>query len=153
MSSNSNGVNNFNMHYNDLDQETQIRLDHFLAGIEEVGQHIVGETHFEGGEELLSKFMPCLKEISSSVHISGSYENGNNKIYKLSWTPNDMNIPADVLLRAIDRITNVGKTFTPNSALSNTDTDCSDIDDSSPLVRTCSSAPYNYMSDDVPSSM
>jgi hypothetical protein len=60
MSSNSNGVNKFNMHYNDLDQETQIRLDHFLAGIEEVGQHIVGETHFDGGEELLSKFMPCL---------------------------------------------------------------------------------------------
>jgi hypothetical protein len=143
------------MHYNDLDQETQIRLDHFLAGIEEVGQHIVGETHFDGGEELLSKFMPCLKEISSSVHISDSYENenGNNKIYKVSWTPNDMNIPADVLLRAIDRVTNVGKAFTTNSPLSKTDTDGSDLDDVSPLVRSCSSVPSYYESDDVPSSM
>jgi len=151
MSSHSNGVNNFNTHYNDLDQETQIRLDHFLAGIEEVGQHMVGETHFDGGEELLSKFMPCLKEISSSVHISGSYENGHNKIYKVSWTPNDMYIPADVLLRAIDRVTNVGKPIAHNTTLSPNDTDGSDIDDCSPLVRSCSSVPSYFESDDVPS--
>jgi len=96
-------VNNFNKHYNELDSETQIKLDHFLAGIEEVGQHIVGRTIFRGSGELLNKFMPCLQTISSSICISESNLDGHSNLYELTWTPNDLDIPADLLVRAIDR--------------------------------------------------
>ena len=96
-------VNNFNKHYNELDSDTQIKLDHFLAGIEEVGQHIIGRTIFRGSGELLSKFMPCLQTISSSICISESNLDGDSNLYELTWTPNDLDIPADLLFRALDR--------------------------------------------------
>ena len=96
--------NNFNNQYSKLDTETQIQLDHFLAGIEEVGQHYTGRTIFRGSGELLSKFMPCLQSISSSICISESNLDGHSNLYELTWTPNDLNIPADLLLRALDRI-------------------------------------------------
>jgi hypothetical protein len=96
-------VNNFNKHYSDLDSETQIRLDHFLAGIDEVGQHKIGRTIFRGSGELLHKFMPCLQTISSSICISESNLDGHSNLHELSWTPNDLDIPADLLLRALDR--------------------------------------------------
>jgi hypothetical protein len=94
---------NFNKHYSELDSETQIQLDHFLAGIEEVGQHIVGRTIFRGSGELLNKFMPCLQTISSSIRISESNLNGDSNLYELTWMPNDLDIPGELLLRAIDR--------------------------------------------------
>ena len=96
-------VTNFNNHYSELDSKTQIQLDHFLAGIEEVGQHIIGRTIFRGSGELLNKFMPCLQTISSSIRISESNLDGQTNLHELTWTPNDLDIPADLLVRAIDR--------------------------------------------------
>ena len=100
-------VNNFNRHYDDLDEETQIKLDHFIAGIEEVGQHMVGETIYNGDIELLHKFMPCLQAISSTITCYKIDVYENKYIHKLQWTPDDFIIPPDVLVRAYERISGV----------------------------------------------
>lgn len=100
-------VNNFNRLYDGLDKKTQIKLDHFIAGIEEVGQHMVGETIYHGDVELLDKFMPCLQSISSTITYYKIDVYENKYIHKLQWTPDDFIIPPDVLVRAYDRISNV----------------------------------------------
>jgi len=100
-------VNNFNRLYDGLDQETQIKLDHFIAGIEEVGQNMVGETIYDGSVELLYKFMPCLQAISSTITYCKIDIDDNKYIHKLKWTPDDFIIPPDVLVRANDRISGV----------------------------------------------
>jgi len=92
--------------YSKLDTTSQIELDHFLACIEEVGEHLSGETTYRGNIEKLNSFMPCLQSISSSVTISVKEKDDDVNLHKLTWKPNDFNIPADVLLRAIDRMTN-----------------------------------------------
>jgi hypothetical protein len=97
-------VNNFNRLYDGLDEETQIKLDHFIAGIEEVGQHMVGETTYNGSLDLLYKFMPCLQSISSTITYCRIDIDSNKYIHKLKWTPNDFVIPPKVLVRANERI-------------------------------------------------
>jgi hypothetical protein len=96
-------VNNFNRLYDGLDEETQIKLDHFIAGIEEVGQNMVGETIYDGSVELLCKFMPCLQSISSSITYFKIDIHENKYIHKLKWTPDDFIIPSNVLVRANER--------------------------------------------------
>ena len=97
-------VNNFNRLYDSLDTDTQMKLDHFIAGIEEVGQHMVGETTYNGSMELLHKIMPCLQAISSTINYLKIDINDNKYIHKLKWTPNDFIIPPKVLVRANERI-------------------------------------------------
>lgn len=92
--------NNFNAIYNNLDKYTQVKLDHFIAGVEEVGQNFVGETIYNGSREVLDSFMPCLQAISPSIYISMTNIDDNNYLHKLNWEPNDFTIPADVLVRA-----------------------------------------------------
>jgi hypothetical protein len=96
-------VNNFNRLYDALDEETQIKLDHFIAGIEEVGQNMVGETIYNGDMELLYKFMPCLQSISSTITYCKIDVYENKYIHKLQWSPNDFIIPPNVLVRANER--------------------------------------------------
>jgi hypothetical protein len=100
-------VNNFNRLYDGLDEETQIKLDHFIAGIEEVGQDMVGETIYGGSVEFLEKFMPCLQTISSTITYCKIVVDDNKYIHKLQWTPDDFVIPPNVLVRANERISNV----------------------------------------------
>ncbi len=100
-------VNNFNRLYDGLDEETQIKLDHFIAGIEEVGQDMVGETIYNGDKELLYKFMPCLQAISSTITYFKIVIDDNKYIHKLQWTPDDFVIPPNVLVRANERISSV----------------------------------------------
>lgn len=100
-------VNNFNRLYDGLDEETQIKLDHFIAGIEEVGQNMVGETIYDGSVELLHKFMPCLQAISSTITYCQIEIDENKYIHKLKWTPDDFIIPSNVLVRANERISSV----------------------------------------------
>ena len=108
MSSNTaDKVDNFNRLYDGLDEETQIKLDHFIAGIEEVGQHMVGETIYNGDKELLYKFMPCLQAISSTISYVKIDIDENKYIHKLQWTPYDFIIPSDVLDRANKRFSSV----------------------------------------------
>ena len=97
-------VNNFNRLYDSLDEETQMKLDHFIGGIEEVGQHMLGETTYNGSMELLHKFMPCLQAISSTITYLKIDINDNKHIHKLQCTPNDFIIPPKVLVRANERI-------------------------------------------------
>jgi hypothetical protein len=105
MTTNSNEkYSKFYEQYEKLDTSSQIELDNFLACIEEVGQHFVGETTYYGKIEKLNSFMPCLLSISSSVNIKDNY--GDCNIHKLTWEPADFDIPADLLLRVIDRYTN-----------------------------------------------
>jgi hypothetical protein len=92
--------NNFNALYNNLDKDTQVKLDHFIAGIEEVGQNFIGETIYKGSKELLDRFMPCLQAISPSIYISMTNIDDNNHLHKLNWEPNDFTIIQDVLVRA-----------------------------------------------------
>ena len=109
MSSNTaDRVNNFNRLYDDLDEETQTKLDHFIAGIEEVGQHMVGETIYNGDMELLYKFIPCLQAISSTITYYKIDIDENKYIHKLKWTPDDFIIPTDVLIRANKRFSSLG---------------------------------------------
>lgn len=96
--------NKFNELYNQLDIDTQVKLDSFIAGVEEVGQDMVGETFFRGSKELIDMFMPCLKAISPSIYISDINIDNNTNIHKLNWEPNDFTIPADVLVRAHERL-------------------------------------------------
>jgi hypothetical protein len=96
-------LNQFNGLYNMLDQDTQVSLDHLIAGIEEVGQFIIGETFYNGNDELLNKFMPCLKAISPSITYFKIELDDNKYIHKLTWTPNDFVIPPDVIIRANER--------------------------------------------------
>lgn len=96
-------LNQFYCLYKMLDQDTQIRLDDFIAGIEEVGQFITGETFYEGSVELLNKFMPCLKAISPTITYFKIELDDNKYIHKLTWTPNDFVIPPDVIIRANER--------------------------------------------------
>ena len=96
--------NKFNELYNKLDICTQVRLDSFIAGVEEVGQDMIGDTIFHGSKELLDMFMPCLKAISSSIYISDINIDNNDIIHRLNWEPNDFIIPADVLVRAYRRL-------------------------------------------------
>ena len=91
--------------YSKLDATSQIELDYFLACIEEVGEHLIGKTIYRGSIEKLNSFMPCLQSISSSVTISVKEKNNDVNLHELTWEPNDLDIPADVLLRAIDRLT------------------------------------------------
>jgi len=96
-------INNFNRLYANLDEDTQVKLDHFIAGIEEVGQFIVGETFYDGTFESLNEIMPCLKAISPTI-ISDKIELDDNKyIFKLTFTPNDFVIPPEVIIRANER--------------------------------------------------
>lgn len=97
-------VNNFNRLYDGLDEETQIKLDHFIAGIEEVGQNMVGETIYDGSVEFLHKFMPCLQSISSTITYLKIDIDSNKYMHKLKWTPDDFVIPPKVLVRATERI-------------------------------------------------
>jgi len=92
--------------YSQLDTTSQIELDHFLACIEEVGEHLTGETIYHGSIKKLNSFMPCLQSISSSVTISEKEIDNDVNLHKVTWKPNDFDIPADALLRAIDRLTN-----------------------------------------------
>jgi hypothetical protein len=92
--------NKFNALYNKLDKDTQVKLDHFIAAIEEVGQHMVGETIFRGNKELLQRVMPCLEAISPSIYISMANIDDNNNLHKLNWYPNDFTIIQDVLVRS-----------------------------------------------------
>ncbi len=108
MSSNTvDRVNNFNRLYDGLDEETQIKIDRFIAGVEEVGQNMVGETIYGGSVELLQKFMPCLQAISSTITCVKFDVDENKYMHKLQWTPDDFVIPPDVLVRAYDRISGV----------------------------------------------
>ena len=93
-------VNKFNVLYDKLDKDTQVKLDHFIAGVEEVGQNFIGETFFRESKELLDRMMPCLQTISPSIYISITNIDDNNYLHKLNWEPNDFTIPADVLVRA-----------------------------------------------------
>jgi len=77
-------VNNFNRLYDGLDKEMQIKLDHFIAGIEEVGQHKVGETIYNGSVELLDKIMPCLQAISSTITYLKIDINDNKYIHPMT---------------------------------------------------------------------
>lgn len=92
--------NKFNTLYNNLDTDTKVKLDHFIAGVEEVGQNFIGETFFRESKELLDRMMPCLQAISPSIYISIPNIDDNNYLHKLNWEPNDFTIPADVLVRA-----------------------------------------------------
>jgi hypothetical protein len=101
---NTDRENNFNALYNNLDKDTQVKLDHFIAGVEEVGQNFVGETIYNGSREVLDRFMPCLQSISPSIYISMTNIDDNNNLHKLNWEPNDFTIIQDVLVRAYDNI-------------------------------------------------
>jgi hypothetical protein len=100
---NTDRLNNFNCLYDNLDKEIQVRLDDFIAGIEEVGQFIIGETIYNGDIEILNKFMPCLQAISPTIIYMKIELNENKYIHKLTWTPDDFIIPPDVIIRANDR--------------------------------------------------
>lgn len=103
MSDINKALGNFKEEYSKLDDETQIKLDHFIAGIEEVGQDMVGGTVFEGSVELLNSIMPCLQSISSTITcVKIVLENGTY-YHDLKWEPNDFIIPSDVLVRAQER--------------------------------------------------
>ena len=135
-------LGNFNEEYSKLDHETQIKLENFIAGIEEVGQDIVGGTIFEGTAEFLNSIMPCLQVISSTITcVKIDLENGTY-YHDLKWEPNDFIIPADVLVRANERY---AKIHGENSL----DAD-SDSEECNLLVRQ-KSGPY-YADDDCPSS-
>ena len=99
-----NRIDRFNERYNQLDLDTQVKLDSFIACVEEVGQDMVGETLFRGSKELLDRLMPCLLAISPSIYISDINIDNNTNIHKLNWEPNDFTIPADVLVRAYERL-------------------------------------------------
>ena len=99
-------VTNFNRLYANLDEHTQVKLDHFIAGIEEVGQFIIGETFYHGTDESLNEIMPCLKAISPTISLIKIELDNNKYIYKLTWTPNDFVIPPDVIIRANERYNN-----------------------------------------------
>jgi len=135
-------VNKFNEQYAKLDTATQVTLDHFLAGIDEVGQHIVGETIFRGSAELLNRYMPCIQAISSSVRISETGLDGDSNLHELKWEPNDFVIPSDVLVRAYARIENPG---------ADSDDGCGS-EEEHPLVRQMSSQSRHCENDDCPSS-
>lgn len=96
--------NKFNELYNKLDICTKVRLDSFIAGVEEVGQDMIGDTIFHGSKELLDMFMPCLQAISPTIYISDINIDNNDIIHRLNWEPNDFTIPADVLVRAYERL-------------------------------------------------
>jgi len=104
---NTDSVNNFNRLYERLDKHTQVKLDHFIAGIEEVGQFIIGETFYHGTYESLNEIMPCLKAISPTISSIKIEIDDNKFIYKLTWIPNDFIIPPDVIIRANERYNNM----------------------------------------------
>jgi hypothetical protein len=99
-------IQNFNRLYLTLDELTQAKLDHFIAGIEEVGQFITGETLYDGTTETLDQMMPCLKAISPTITSTKIELDDNKYIYKLTWTPNDFVIPSDVIIRANEQYNN-----------------------------------------------
>lgn len=135
-------LSNFSEEYSKLDHETQIKLDHFIAGIEEVGQDMVGGTNFEGSIEFLNSIRPCLHTISSSLTIAKiDLENGSY-IHNLKWEPNDFIIPADVLTRAYERYSKIN--------LENNSDDDINSDGCNLLVRQ-SSGPYYADDDSTPS--
>ena len=94
----------FNEEYNKLDPDTQAKLDHFIAGIEEVGQDMVGGTIFNGSIQLLESFMPSLQVISPTIAYLKIDLHDGNYCYELKWEPNDFIIPDDLLIRAYERI-------------------------------------------------
>ena len=97
-------INKFNEEYNKLDSDMQAKLDHFIAGIEEVGQTIVGGTIFNGSAQLLESFMPLLQMISPTIAYLKIDLHDGNYCYELKWEPNDFIIPAELLVRANERI-------------------------------------------------
>jgi hypothetical protein len=99
-------INNFNRLYRNLDEDTQVKLDHFIAGIEEVGQFIIGETFYHGTDESLNEIMPCLRAISQTITSTKIELDDNKYIFKLTWTPNDFVIPPEVIIRANERYYN-----------------------------------------------
>jgi hypothetical protein len=142
MSDISKVLGNFKEEYSKLDHETQIKLDHFIAGIEEVGQDMVGGTIFEGSVELLNSIMPCLQSISSTItSVKIELENGTYR-HDLKWEPNDFIIPSDVLVRAYDRY---AKIQAENSLDEDFDSDQPNL-----LVRQNSGPNYAY-DDSTPS--
>jgi hypothetical protein len=136
-------LGNFSEEYSKLDPETQIKLDHFIAGIEEVGQDIVGGTIFRESEEFLNRIMPCLQSISSTITSVKVELDDGNYYHDLKWKPNDFIIPSDVLARANERY---AKTHVENNSDDDFDSDGCNL-----LVRQ-KSGPY-YADDDCPSSL
>jgi len=110
-------IDNFNNRYNKLDDLTKAKLDHFIAGIEEVGQFIIGETFYNGTNETLDEFMPCLKAISPSITSMKIELDDHKYIFKLTWTPNDFVIPPDVIIRANERYNNNHVIYSGNSEI------------------------------------
>jgi len=96
--------NKFNTLYNNLDADTQVKLDLFIARVEEVGQNFIGETFFRDSKELLDRLMHCLIAISPSMYISMANIDDNIYLHKLNWEPNDFTIPRGVLARANERL-------------------------------------------------
>ena len=152
MSSSPGIVGNFKLEYDKLDSETQVALDNFIAGVEEVGQDIVGETVYYGTSAQLDKFMPCLQALSTSISSIKIDLPNENCCFRLNWEPNDFIIPQEVLARVNKRHT---KMFgnTPKNLDENKETDEDyESDDLGLLTRTASGpSSYDCFDDNVPS--
>ena len=143
----------FSEEYNKLDPDTQVKLDHFIAGIEEVGQDIVGGTIFEGSSELLNSIMPCLHAISSTItSVKINLENGTY-YHDLKWEPNDFIIPPDVLVRAYERYTKMAALSGVGQIQNKVNGNEYKSDDYLLLSRASSAPSSYYECDDCPSSI
>ena len=145
-------INMFNHEYSKLDSDTQAKLDHFIAGIEEVGQDTVGATIFNGSVQLLESFMPSLQVISPTIACLKIDLHNGNYCHELKWKPNDFIIPADVLARAYARIEVSAAAASDSHHLKIDANYSSESDDENLLCRQQSSQSY-YGCDDCPSSM
>lgn len=142
----------FSEEYNKLDPDTQVKLDHFIAGIEEVGQDLVGGTIYEGSSELLSKIMPCLQAISSTISSAKIDLTNGTYYHNLTWVPNDFIIPPDVLVRANERYVKSMGLSADNQTEKETDEEYQNYDFGL-LTRASSSNNSYYGGDDNVSSM
>lgn len=145
-------LGNFSEEYNKLDPETQAKLDNLIAGIEEVGQDIVGGTIFQGSSELLRSIMPCLHTLSSTITSSVIDLDNGMQNHKLSWEPNDFIIPQNVLVRANERYAKSMGISLDSKNQKETDEEY-EIDDCGLLARTNSSGNAYHFEDDNVSSM
>lgn len=132
-------ISKFNNEYAKLDSDTQIKLDDFILGIEEVGYHLSDGMKFLYDQEFLDSIWSALQAICSTLSTKKSYSFKGDVLIELNWEPNNFIIPPDVIARTNERY----KVMLSEDQR----------DDLFPLIRTASGPSVYYYEEDIVTSV